>query len=526
MQAHHHSPMASAINYLVFFSLLLFSPTLAMANIALTSSLSAINDNSSWNSPSGDFAFGFHQLNNPNTFLLAIWYANIPDKTIVWHANSTNPIQRGSRLELRTTGLVLNDPQGRTIWTAEPDSTVSDAAMLDSGNFVLSDSDSVKVWESFENPTDTILPTQVLGWGGKLYSRLNEANYSKGRFELQYFSNGYMKLYPVAWPTEYPYDENYYSINTSSTNSSESGFQLVFGESGEIYIEKGNGERVQLSWQTIAPPRVNYYYRATLDFDGVFRQYAYPNGSAGDRRWSVVRYIPENICIQLTHTQQGSGVCGFNSYCNQTSGTPSCHCPPGYSPIDPNNQFGGCKPNFAQGCGVDDQSVDPEELYYFQKLQGLNWPFGDYDRLEPYNQTDCEQSCLRDCLCAAAIFDGLNSRCWKKKMPLSNGRVERGSLVLIKVRRDVSSVPGMPNIPSYRSGNTKTEKQILLGSLGSSMFFNVLFLVLIARIVLLRRKKKRPAKDPAVIEPNLRLFSFKELDDAQKWFCTPPVKYR
>ncbi|CAK9185006.1 unnamed protein product [Ilex paraguariensis] len=229
--------------------------------------------------------------------------------------------------------------------------------MLHSGNFVLSSNDSAKVWESFENPTDTILPTQVLGLGGKLYSRLNEATNSKGGFELQYFSNGVLNSIPWLGP-----------LNT-----------LMM--------------RTIIASAHLAPTLLN------LDFS-----------------WFLAN-----------------------------------------------------------------------------------------------------RSCLRDCLCAAAIFDGLNSRCWKKKLPLFNGRVE-SALALIKVRRDVSSVPGLPNISSNRFGNTKTQKQILLGSLGSSMFFNVMLLVLIARIVLLRRKNKRPAKDPTVIEPNLRLFSFKEFNEATDGF--------
>ncbi|KAI7981396.1 G-type lectin S-receptor-like serine/threonine-protein kinase LECRK3 [Camellia lanceoleosa] len=226
--------------FLLLLSLLPFLPIFSASNVTLGSSLSANGNNSSWISPSVDFAFGFYQLNNTNTFLLAIWYANIPDKTIVWHANTTNPVQAGSKVELTASGLTLNDPNGQTLWTSQPNGTVSYGTMLDTGNFVLSDTKSNFVWESFSYPTDTILPTQILPLGGMLYSKFSETNYSKGRFELHFTNGGNLELNPVAWPSELLYAP-YYSSGTANSNSSESGFQLVFSQSADIYIVKGNG---------------------------------------------------------------------------------------------------------------------------------------------------------------------------------------------------------------------------------------------------------------------------------------------
>ncbi|KAF5950043.1 hypothetical protein HYC85_012036 [Camellia sinensis] len=129
---------SSATRHLLLLSFLPFLPIFGASNITLGSSLSAIGDNSSWISPSGDFAFGFYQLNNTSIFLLAIWYVNIPEKTIVWHAKTTSPVPSGSKVELTANGLTLNSPDGQTIWQAQLTTTISYALMLDSGNFVLS----------------------------------------------------------------------------------------------------------------------------------------------------------------------------------------------------------------------------------------------------------------------------------------------------------------------------------------------------------------------------------------------------
>ncbi|KAI8546671.1 hypothetical protein RHMOL_Rhmol07G0137600 [Rhododendron molle] len=301
--------------------------------------------------------------------------------------------------------------------------------MLDTGNFILSGTNTyVYVWQSFDYPTDTILPTQILPLGGMLYSKLSATDYTKGRFEL-HFMNGNLQLNPIAWPTEYQYTY-YYNSGTANPNSSLSGFQLVFNQSGDVYILLGNGSNFQL-WQNIFR-NSNNYYRATLDFDGVFREYACAKSSDGNQRWSVVGHIPDDICSDLTNEEYGSGACGYNSYCVANGASISCDCPPGFSYIDPNNENGGCAPDFPPNCEVDNGTSNPEEVYDLIELQDINFPFGDYDQLGPYNSTQCGQACLRDCNCAVSIFNG--SYCWKKRLPMSNGRRET-ALAFVKVMK-------------------------------------------------------------------------------------------
>ncbi|XP_039052539.1 LOW QUALITY PROTEIN: G-type lectin S-receptor-like serine/threonine-protein kinase LECRK3 [Hibiscus syriacus] len=56
-----------------------------VGNLTVGASLSADENSHPWISPSGDYAFGFHQLSSDKSlFLLAIWYNKIPDRTLVW----------------------------------------------------------------------------------------------------------------------------------------------------------------------------------------------------------------------------------------------------------------------------------------------------------------------------------------------------------------------------------------------------------------------------------------------------------
>ena len=64
-------------NNLLSFYLYLLIISQAYSNISLGSSLYATDDNSTWASPSGDFAFGFRMSpSEKDLFLLAIWTAN------------------------------------------------------------------------------------------------------------------------------------------------------------------------------------------------------------------------------------------------------------------------------------------------------------------------------------------------------------------------------------------------------------------------------------------------------------------
>ncbi|KAL6195145.1 hypothetical protein ACLB2K_030766 [Fragaria x ananassa] len=119
---------------LCFLHILLLLPysSFAQTHISLGSSLTALNDNSSWPSQSGDFAFGFRKIGE-DSFLLAIWFNKVTERTILWSANGNNLVPEGSKVELTSDGkFVLSDATGKQIWMAESSATgVAYAAMLD-----------------------------------------------------------------------------------------------------------------------------------------------------------------------------------------------------------------------------------------------------------------------------------------------------------------------------------------------------------------------------------------------------------
>lgn len=514
----------SSYSLLLLLVIVVVLPTSSISqpykNVTLGSSLtatprSADTNLSYWPSQSGVFAFGFLPW-DAKGFLLAIWFNNIHDKTIVWSANRDKLAPSGSTIQFTTAGqLVLNDPGGNLIWTSTSfpsNHSASHVAMLDSGNFVLATTDSEILWQSFDWPTDTLLPSQTLNIGKSLVARYSEATYSSGRFQLWMQTDGNLVLYP----REYPFDLDSRAYWASGTVGS--GFQLVFNLSGSLYLVAENNTILTYSISNTLSAQ-NFYLRAILEYDGAFRLYAYPKtrNSSMPQAWSQVS-DSVNVCT-LADSGMGGGVCGFNSYCSLGRDQRAvCTCPPSYVLVDPDDEFKGCKPIFeAQSCN---QSSHDTANFQFVALENTDWPPGDYGQFRPVNEEWCRNECLDDCFCAAAIFE--DGECRKKRFPLSYGRMDpsAGGRALLKIRKQNSTF--QPNNLLQQRGTKSRVAVIVSVLLGGSAFLNLLFFLLALLAVCRFRKRMRRSRDvtvdPFILGVNLRIFSYEELNKATSGF--------
>ncbi|TYG67400.1 hypothetical protein ES288_D05G073000v1, partial [Gossypium darwinii] len=304
-------------------------------------------------------------------------------------------------------------------------------------------------------------------------------------------SDGDLVLATVNLPSKHVNDPYYKIVTAGDSNSSSPGFQLVFNESGYLFVLRENEERSVLT-PTITGSAKDLYYRATLDFDGVFTLYSHPKASTGNDTWTSLWSEPEKICTS-TPVGASSGVCGFNSICSLNADK------------RPDNQYGNCKPNFTLSCEEEPGPV--EDLYEFEVLTNVVWPLGDYALLEPFTEDQCRQSCLHDCMCAVAIYRE-GDKCWKKRQPLTNGRPvpsHFGAKAFLKVRKG-DRPPFCPYFPNQEIKNQETLILALSVLLGMSVFF-----IFILRLKLL-------PKNEVAVETNLRTFTYKELENATNEF--------
>ncbi|KAL6333346.1 hypothetical protein AAG906_028531 [Vitis piasezkii] len=158
------------------------------------------------------------------------------------------------------------------IWDQVSFTGVAYAAMLDTGNFVLASHDSTYLWQSFNHPTDTILPTQILNQGIKLIALFSE------------------QILPY-W----------------ATATVGSGFQVIYNESGDIYLIENNGRKLSdvLSNKELTE---ELYRRAILEYDGVFRQYVHPKsvGSGAPIAWDADKIFFIERFVMKDHMKQKS----------------------------------------------------------------------------------------------------------------------------------------------------------------------------------------------------------------------------
>ena len=136
-------------------------------------------------SDDGTFALGFFSPSKSTKkhYYLGIWYNNIPQHTVVWVANRAAPISDLSSAMLAlhsSTNLVLSDANGRVLWSStteanaissSPATTVSAEATLENTrNFIpLGNVNHTTLWQSFDHPSDTLLPGMKLRISHKMH---------------------------------------------------------------------------------------------------------------------------------------------------------------------------------------------------------------------------------------------------------------------------------------------------------------------------------------------------------------------
>ncbi|XP_021728897.1 G-type lectin S-receptor-like serine/threonine-protein kinase RLK1 [Chenopodium quinoa] len=494
------------------------------ANITVGQSIIATSNGTSLLSPSGDFAFGFHQIpDNSNLFLLAIWYAKIPD-TIVWYGYKGNLVTSGSSVKITANeGLILSDPHGVPLWNTTDElsgGAVNHGFLNDTGNFVLKNSSTTDaVWQSFDHPTDTLLPTQSMEINGVVNSRLSDTNFRQGRFQLRLISDGNLVLNTRDLTTDYAYGAYYTSGTNGQANANNSGQRLIYNKSGYMYILKKDGSRYDLLPPGKTVAQNDYYQRATLGFDGVLTWYSVSKTPITND-WNMVQTTPDNICITTgsPEPELGSGICGFNSICRLgNNNRPTCNCPQGYSLQDPNDTYGNCVPNFKQSvCEAQGQSA-AKDKYELHELKNTNWPFGDYARLQTVSKEVCRSSCLNDCFCAAAIFNEHASTCWKKKLPLSNGMEDTAvtGITFLKVWNGNSS--DNPTVINKKN-------HVVIAMLGTSVGVNFLLIsaTILGAFIMYNKShstclKEHQSKTFSEYS-SVRCFRYKELEQATDGF--------
>ncbi|KAF7019345.1 hypothetical protein CFC21_032530 [Triticum aestivum] len=347
-------------------------------------------------SKDGVFALGFFSPANSNKSLyVGIWFYNIPEssRAIVWVANRDNPATTASPAALAISvksDLVLSDSGGHTLWmtknnvTADEDARAS-AVLLDTGNLVLRSPNGTVIWQSFDHPTDTILPGMrfLLSYKGRVMGRLvawkGPDDPSVGDFSFGLDPDLGMQI--VTW-----HGAKLYCRISVWNGASVSGGTYPGNSSSVVYQTIVNtGDRFYLMYSISDD---SPYARIMLDYTGTMSLLTWNSYSSS---WIATSERPSG----------GYGVygsCGPFGYSDFTGATPTCQCLDGFEP-DPMNSSRVCRRVEALKCGSKN---------HFLRLSGMKVP----DRfLHIRNRSfdQCAAECSRNCSCTAYAYANLSS---------------------------------------------------------------------------------------------------------------------
>ncbi|KAD2804538.1 hypothetical protein E3N88_37915 [Mikania micrantha] len=158
------------------------------------------------------FACGFYCNGTCDSYLFAVFIVQTNSGSgivmpslgfpqVVWSANRNHPVKLGAKLSLNAAGdLVLWDADGSHVWsTNTAGKHVAGMQITDTGNLVLFGANNMIVWQSFDHPTDSLVPGQKLFEKKKLIAGVSSTNWREGLYAVEVTNKGlfgYMRSNP------------------------------------------------------------------------------------------------------------------------------------------------------------------------------------------------------------------------------------------------------------------------------------------------------------------------------------------
>ncbi|CAN1165929.1 G-type lectin S-receptor-like serine/threonine-protein kinase RKS1 [Linum perenne] len=404
------------------------------------------------------FALGF--FSRPQNSLpryLGIWYHTVSEQTVVWVANRESPLNDTSgRLALDSNGYLNLHAANNTspIWSAKfPNLNNSVAQILDSGNLVVvQDRTGTVLWQSFDYPTDTLLPYMKLG-----FDRRTGLNRSVTSWKSETDPGIGSVNYRID-PTGYP--------------------QLFLYKNHSVPTWRG-GPWTGLRWSGVLEMSKNYIFNVSYVNDKnevsilygitnasiLSRMYVEESGVVKRATWNGHGWIefwsaPKEQCDNY-------GTCGPNSNCDPSKpDTFYCKCQPGFEPKSGRDWYlrdgsGGC----VRKAGGKSTCRSGEG---FVKVARVKVPDTSVARVEMgMGLKECEEECLKNCTCEAytsADERGIGCLRWYGELVDTRSYSGGGQDIYVRVDADVLGRLDLFTIEMHFNG-LLTHNDYLYGSI-------------------------------------------------------------
>ncbi|XP_075097767.1 G-type lectin S-receptor-like serine/threonine-protein kinase SD2-5 isoform X1 [Nicotiana tabacum] len=345
------------------------------------------------------YACGFYCNGNCETYIFAIFIVytnsissitavNVGFPQVVWSANRNNPVRINATLQLTLGGnLVLRDADGTLVWsTNTTEKSVAGLKLTHLGNLVLFDVNNVTVWQSFDHPTDSLVPGQKLVSGKKLTASVSATNWTEGGlFSFSATNNGLIAFVESSPPQTY-----FESSIDGLTASKASNYVMYLNGSLALFTNSSDSKNPRIL-VSVAPVSSAQFLK--LEFDGHLKVYEWQD------QWKEVNDLFTGFYGECAYPM----ACGRYGICSKGQ----CSCPKSSS--DSTNYFrqiNDRQPNL--GCSeITKMTCNDSKNHRYLELNDVNYFAFSADIIDT-DMTTCKNACLRNCSCKAAIF-GSNS---------------------------------------------------------------------------------------------------------------------
>ncbi|ONM05022.1 G-type lectin S-receptor-like serine/threonine-protein kinase B120 [Zea mays] len=427
---------------------------------------------------------------------LGIWFNGIPARTVVWVANRESPVLGGvgaAALRVLANGslaiVVVNETdtanydQQPVVWATPPPATASGsnatAQLLDNGNLVLRVPGAGVVWQSFDHPTDTLLPGMKLGidfrtgLDRRMVSWRAAGDPSPGEYSF--------RLDPRGSPELFLYRGSARVYGSGPWN----GYQFT-----GVPNLKSNS---LLTFRFVSAADEAYYSYGVVDSAAVLTRFVLDSSGQIQRlmwidmtrSWSLFWSYPLDEC-------DGYRACGPYGVCS-VERSPICGCAPGFDPRFPKewalrDGSGGCRRRTDLACAGDG----------FAALTNMKLPESANATVDMSLTLDqCREACLRNCACRAYAGANVSAQgatgcfLWTGDL-LDMRQFGKGGQNLF-VRLAASDLPLSSSSPADTDGRTKRLVEIIVPSVAAPALLLLAGLCICAVRTRRRRTKEKEA---------------------------------
>lgn len=454
-------------------------------------------------SAGGMFELGFFTPGNTSNYYIAIWYKKIPGQAIIWIPNRDKPVSDRYSTSLRISNdgnLVLVSNVSRSpIWSTNLNysnmSESMEAVLLDNGNLVLrgGSNSTPPIWQSFDYPTDTLMPAGKLGlnkktkWSRVLTSWSNSEDPAPGLYTIERDPNA--SQFIMLWNQT----ENYWRSGVWIPE------QRIFSLVPELRFLKtqlysfsyvDNENESYITYDVNSPSIVT---RLVMDYSGQLKQLTWLETT---KQWVLFWSQPGEQCDVHAY-------CGVFGTCNQNS-LPYCHCLQGFEPNSTsqwnlNDYSGGC----ARKTKLECESSSSKDKF----LASPSMVLPEHPHLVSVSSfKECEMACLGNCSCTAYAYDNKGCLIWV------------GDLMNMRQLSDTDTSEKTLHLRLAASDlQTSSHKTLVIGIL-VSLAMGLLVLLLGLFGVVHWRKKRNFLRAAKAMENSLTRFGYRDLQSATKNF--------